>query len=134
MAESIFNNKLHAGLLSLVPNISPDLVTKTGASNLAKVFSGSDLAGVIAAYIQGLNATWLAGVALAAVSFLIAVLAPIKKAAAPPKPELEVAPLPAAPGSSSDGSSDRLGTSGQESKRDEKDDDTIKERDLVSRG
>lgn len=78
-AEAIFNNKLYAGVASLAPNIDIDLVTAAGASNLQDVFSGSDLVNVVMAYLQALEATWLAGIALAATSLIVAVLAPIKK-------------------------------------------------------
>lgn len=81
-----------------------------------------------------MNATWLAGVALAATSLVIAVLAPIKKAGGPEKEAVVVSPMPEVAESTVDSGSERLGTSGMESKSDVKEDDSVKDRDFISRG
>lgn len=70
VAQNIFSNLLTQNLMRVAPNVSPLLVTSTGATDLKNVIPKEFLPGVIAAYNYALTRTWFVSVATAAVSII----------------------------------------------------------------
>ncbi|KAK2745271.1 hypothetical protein FQN57_003966 [Myotisia sp. PD_48] len=71
-AQTAFVNKLVQRLPAAAPDVDPALVIATGAAELHKVFSSSDLAGVLIAYMDGLKVAFLLATVISGVSFLLA--------------------------------------------------------------
>lgn len=75
-ATNIMNNVLLSSLPTDNPNISASAVLTAGSAGLAKIFpNAADLKIVVNAYMKGLKAAWIWSVALAGVSFLVALAA-----------------------------------------------------------
>jgi hypothetical protein len=72
VGQTLFTNKLIKTASMLVPDVSPQLVIATGATELRKVFSASQLPGLIASYMAGLKDAYALGIALAGLSALVA--------------------------------------------------------------
>jgi MFS transporter, DHA2 family, glioxin efflux transporter len=77
--QTAFANKLVALIPKDAPGVSPHLVVATGATELRKVFSEDQLAGVLKAYMDGLKVTFALSIALAGITVPIALFAPWKK-------------------------------------------------------
>lgn len=70
VAQNIFANVLTHNLVSSVPNVSPDLVRLTGATELKNVIDPQFLPQVLVAYNNALTKTWDLAVALAVVAIV----------------------------------------------------------------
>ena len=66
-------------LKTTAPNLSPDLVLGTGASDFHLVFSGTDLDAVLGAYMAGIRDVFARGLAGSAFAVLLALTIPFKK-------------------------------------------------------
>ncbi|KAI1950798.1 hypothetical protein LOZ12_001654 [Ophidiomyces ophidiicola] len=69
-AQAGWVNRLLQRLPQVAPNVRPDLVVATGASELSRIFEGEDFNGVLIAYMDGLRVTFLICVAASGVSFM----------------------------------------------------------------
>ncbi|KAK8175670.1 hypothetical protein IWX90DRAFT_498036 [Phyllosticta citrichinensis] len=78
-AESIFANRLLAALHSYVPDLNPEAILETGATQLRNISDGQTLLGILSSYMKGLEAAWTMGTALAGVAFIISLAAPAKR-------------------------------------------------------
>ncbi|KAK8186265.1 major facilitator superfamily protein [Phyllosticta citribraziliensis] len=78
-AESIFANRLLAALHSYVPDLNPEAILETGATQLRNIFDDQTLLGILRSYMKGLEAAWAMGTALAGVAFIISLAAPAKR-------------------------------------------------------
>lgn len=78
-AQSIFANRLLHTLASEAPNINAAQVLGTGASEIQRIFSGTDLATVLDAYMVGIKGVFAFSLAGAAFSALLALVVPFKK-------------------------------------------------------
>jgi hypothetical protein len=78
-AQSLFSNRLLQRIGQTAPNIDPQKVLQTGASEIRQVFSGEELASVIAAYMTGLKAVFTFCVAGAVFSILLSLVIPFKR-------------------------------------------------------
>ncbi|PKS08405.1 hypothetical protein jhhlp_005349 [Lomentospora prolificans] len=70
-AQSAFLSEMVKKLVVTAPNVDPNLVLLTGASDLRAVFSPEDLPGILSAYMRGIKITFALAVAGAGVSFLL---------------------------------------------------------------
>jgi hypothetical protein len=70
VAQSIFTNRLIAKLLSLSSTYNASEIISVGANDLHSHFSGSQLRDILDAYMVGLRATWILGIACAGAAFL----------------------------------------------------------------
>lgn len=69
--QAAFANRLVQKLPQLAPGVDPRMVVATGATELRKVFSSEQLAGILEAYMDGLRLTFLLCVVLACVGVLV---------------------------------------------------------------
>lgn len=67
-AQNIFNNRLISELVHHVPGVDPQIVTQSGATNLAQAIAPQYLEGVQKAYNTALTQTWYISVALSCIS------------------------------------------------------------------
>lgn len=72
--QSVFRNRLAAAITSTAPNVTNEQILNTGATQLTQVFTTQELPGVLAAYIDGIHATFILCIALAGMAFLVAFL------------------------------------------------------------
>jgi hypothetical protein len=72
-AQSAFANKLLRVLPTMAPGVDPLLVIATGATELDQVFSPADLPGILMAYMDGLQVTFIAATVLAGITLVISV-------------------------------------------------------------
>lgn len=86
-AQSLFANRLLSSLATSAPSINPGLVLATGATELRRVFNGSDLLNVISSYMVGTKAVFAWSLAGAAFTAVLALVVPFKK-----MPPVEEAP------------------------------------------
>ena len=77
--QSVFENRLISSLASNAPDVSVPQVVETGATSLREVFSGVQLAGIVASYLEGIRLSFAIAIALIGASLIAAVLAPFKK-------------------------------------------------------
>ncbi|KAF2405111.1 DNA repair protein RAD50 [Trichodelitschia bisporula] len=77
VGQSIFSNKLIGEVHRRLPDINPQMVVATGATELRKVFDAKTLPQVIASYMGGLQDAYALGVALGAAASVVAVVAVI---------------------------------------------------------
>lgn len=73
IGQSLFTNKLIQTIPKYAPTLDPALVVSTGATELKKVFSSTDLPGVIRAYMSGLKDAYILGTALAGGAVVISI-------------------------------------------------------------
>ncbi|KAK5991776.1 MFS-type efflux pump MFS1 [Cladobotryum mycophilum] len=66
--QTVFTNKLAAGVLKYAPGVDPVFVRATGATNLRHVFSGQELTNVILAFNSALSKCFYVAAATAAAS------------------------------------------------------------------
>ncbi|KAH7356997.1 putative efflux pump antibiotic resistance protein [Rhexocercosporidium sp. MPI-PUGE-AT-0058] len=78
-AQSLFANRLLGSLATSAPSINPGLVLATGATELRRVFNGSDLLKVISSYMVGTKAVFAWSLAGAAFTAVLALVVPFKK-------------------------------------------------------
>jgi hypothetical protein len=67
-------------MAEIAPEISPNIISKAGATGLRNVFSGKELTLLLEAYMAGIKNVFLFAVVGAAASVLIALLIPPNKA------------------------------------------------------
>ena len=79
VAQSLFANRLLQTIVATAPNLNPELVLGTGASDLNNVFSGGDLTAVLNAYMVGIKDVFASSLAASAFSVLLALAIPFKK-------------------------------------------------------
>lgn len=70
VAQSIFTNRLISRLLSLSSSYNDSEIISVGADDLRSHFSGIQLRDILDAYMFGLKATWILGIACACAAFL----------------------------------------------------------------
>ncbi|KAJ5139220.1 cytochrome P450 oxidoreductase [Penicillium bovifimosum] len=70
VAQSVFTNRLIAKLLSFSSTYNASEVISEGADDLRSHFSGTQLRDIQDAYMSGLRATWVLGIACAGAAFL----------------------------------------------------------------
>ncbi|KAE8143181.1 major facilitator superfamily domain-containing protein [Aspergillus pseudotamarii] len=70
VAQSVFTNRLITKLLSLSSTYNPNQIISVGADDLRSHFSGTQLRDILDAYLTGLRAAWILGLACAGVAFL----------------------------------------------------------------
>lgn len=68
VGQNVFSNKLVQGITRLLPNVSPQLIVNTGATDLRRIFSGDELSQVLVAYNEALQNVFLISVVLACLS------------------------------------------------------------------
>lgn len=73
------------------PEVNPQLVIATGASELRSTFTSDVLPGVVQAYMDGLKAVFAVGVGLVGVAFLASFLVPWKRLFGKPGEPMAVA-------------------------------------------
>ena len=69
---SAFDNQLLKSLAITAPNVNPADVLATGASSLREAFNGTDLAGVLEAYMDGLRVAYAIAIGLAGIATIVA--------------------------------------------------------------
>jgi hypothetical protein len=74
VGQSVFANKLIQTVPQLVPSVDPKLVVATGATELRKVFTSSELPGIIASYMAGLKDAYALGIALSGLAVIVAAI------------------------------------------------------------
>jgi hypothetical protein len=77
VGQSVFANKLIQTVPQLVPGVDPGLVVATGATELRKVFTSSELPGIIASYMAGLKDAYALGIALAGIAVIVSAVATV---------------------------------------------------------
>jgi hypothetical protein len=77
VGQSVFANKLIQTVPQLVPGVDPNLVVATGATELRKVFTSSELPGVVASYMAGLKDAYALGIALAGCAVIVSAIATV---------------------------------------------------------
>ncbi|CAL8582375.1 hypothetical protein XPA_008042 [Xanthoria parietina] len=77
--QSAFENRLISSLPANAPDVSATQAVQTGASALRDVFSGAQLTGIVASYLEGIQLSFAIAIALLGASVIAAVLAPFKK-------------------------------------------------------
>lgn len=77
VGQSVFANKLIQTVPKLVPGVDPGLVVATGATELRKVFTSSELPGIIASYMAGLKDAYALGIALAGIAVIVSAVATV---------------------------------------------------------
>ncbi|KAF2259788.1 MFS general substrate transporter [Lojkania enalia] len=75
-AQAIFTNRLIASIPKYMADIDPHSLIQLGATNLRQHFAGSQLLGVLHAYMDGLRASWALGIGLAGIAVLACALFP----------------------------------------------------------
>ncbi|RJE20953.1 hypothetical protein PHISCL_06717 [Aspergillus sclerotialis] len=70
VAQSIFTNSLIVNLLSSSPNYHASDIISVGADDLRAHFFGTQLRDILDAYMAGLRATWILGIACAGAALL----------------------------------------------------------------
>lgn len=78
-SQSAFNNRLISTLASTAPNISPETVLMTGATQIREAFTSAQVPAVVAAYMEGLKAVFAISMGTFGAAFLIALCAGWKK-------------------------------------------------------
>lgn len=78
-AQSGFVNRIITTLAITAPNVDPQAVIGTGATQLRQTFSTEDIPGIVVAYIAGIKVALAIAIALAGVAVLAAALTPFKK-------------------------------------------------------
>lgn len=73
-AQAALVNVLVKVLLHSAPGVDPATVVKTGATDLRKVFSADQVAGILVAYMRGLKMAFAVGLASTGVAFIIITL------------------------------------------------------------
>lgn len=68
VSNNVFSNLLIKNLMEVVPDVTPSIVSSTGATDLKNVIEPQFLSGVLVAYNHTITQTWHTAVALAAVS------------------------------------------------------------------
>jgi hypothetical protein len=66
-------------LASTAPNINPQAVVGTGATQLRQSFAAEDIPGIVIAYMAGIKVALAIATALAGAAALAAMLVPFKK-------------------------------------------------------
>jgi hypothetical protein len=78
-AQSVFANRLILTLPTLAPTVRPIQVIATGAGELRKVFTKTELPGIVAAYLDGIKGAFLVGCAVGGVAALLGLFLPWKR-------------------------------------------------------
>ncbi|UKZ81758.1 hypothetical protein TrVFT333_009531 [Trichoderma virens FT-333] len=73
-AQAGFVNVMINNLPRTAPGVNPALVVGTGATDLRRVFSEDQIAGILVAYMQGLKASFAIGIASSGIALIIIVL------------------------------------------------------------
>ncbi|KAL8781141.1 MAG: hypothetical protein Q9213_006141 [Squamulea squamosa] len=73
IAQNIFNNRLISNIIADVPSIPPELILRTGATNLKKNVNPAVIGNVLIAYNSAITQTFYVSVAIAALSIFGAV-------------------------------------------------------------
>ncbi|KAL8667149.1 MAG: hypothetical protein Q9168_007327 [Polycauliona sp. 1 TL-2023] len=77
--QSAFENRLISSLPANAPGVSTTQAVQTGASALRDVFSGAQLTGIVASYLEGIKLSFAIAVALLGASVFAGVMAPWKR-------------------------------------------------------
>ncbi|KAL8770448.1 MAG: hypothetical protein Q9209_003874 [Squamulea sp. 1 TL-2023] len=77
--QSAFENRLISSLPKNAPGVSAAQAVQTGAASLRKVFTGAQLTGIIASYLEGIQLSFAIAIILIGLSIVAAFLAPFKK-------------------------------------------------------
>ena len=72
-AQSLFQNELLNTLAVKSPHLNPAAVFSTGATDIQKTFSKSDLPGINASYMKGLHMAFALAIPMAGTATLVAV-------------------------------------------------------------
>ena len=75
-SQSIFENRLLSTLPITAPGVDPLLVLAAGANNLRVNFTETQLPGILAAYMKGLQSAFILSIASGGVAFIIGVSQP----------------------------------------------------------
>lgn len=78
-AQSIFTNRLLSQLAIIDPSINPYQVLATGASDIQRVFRGSNLVAVLDVYMVGIKDVFAFSLAGAAFTVVLALIIPPRK-------------------------------------------------------
>ncbi|KAG9228616.1 putative efflux pump antibiotic resistance protein [Amylocarpus encephaloides] len=78
-AQSLFANRLLNSLATSAPSINPGVVLSTGATELHRVFSGSDLLAILSSYMVGIKDVFAWSLAGAAFTAVLSLVVPFKK-------------------------------------------------------
>ncbi|KAL8654040.1 MAG: hypothetical protein Q9226_003585 [Calogaya cf. arnoldii] len=77
--QSAFENRLISSLPTNAPGVSVTQTVQTGATDLRQVFSGADLTGIVASYLEGIQLSFAIAIALLGASIFAALLTPFKR-------------------------------------------------------
>ncbi|KAK4624090.1 putative efflux pump gsfJ [Fulvia fulva] len=69
-AQAAFSNQLIKTLPRTAPDVAPDMVIATGATELRHVFAPSQVTGILEAYVVGLQAVWAVAVGITGLAVL----------------------------------------------------------------
>lgn len=75
-AQAAFANELLKSLVRNVPTVNPGMVLAVGATEIRTVFSEAQIPGIVGAYMDGLQVSFLIVIVLFGISTLVAVAAP----------------------------------------------------------
>ncbi|KAF1949860.1 MFS general substrate transporter [Byssothecium circinans] len=78
-AQSIFINRLLSAVATRLPDIDPAIVIATGATDLQRVFTPSQLPAIRQSYLDGLHAAWAMAIAFAGAALLTGLSLGFKK-------------------------------------------------------
>lgn len=73
VGQTLFTNELISSVPKYVPGIDTAKVVATGATDLRRVFPADQIPGIVRAYMEGLKNAYTMSIALAGVSFCIAI-------------------------------------------------------------
>ncbi|KAL8998606.1 MAG: hypothetical protein Q9169_002357 [Polycauliona sp. 2 TL-2023] len=77
--QSAFENRLISSLPINAPGVSTAQAVQTGATSLRDVFSGAQLTGIVASYLEGIKLSFAIAIALTGASIIPAIVAPFRK-------------------------------------------------------
>ncbi|GAP88446.1 putative major facilitator superfamily transporter [Rosellinia necatrix] len=78
-SQAVLVNTLLLALPDTAPGVDPSLVLATGAGQLRSVFTEEELPGILAAYLEGIRATFILSTTVVGGAFLLAFFLPWKK-------------------------------------------------------
>jgi hypothetical protein len=79
VAQSIFANRMLRTIQSTAPNLNAFQVLGTGVSDIYNIYSGTDLAAVLNAYMVGIKDVFICSLAGSVLAVLLAMIIPFQK-------------------------------------------------------
>lgn len=70
-AQAALANVIISTLATSAPDINPQIVLETGATQLRDVFNAQEIPGVLIAYMHGIKATFAIAIGMAGIAFIV---------------------------------------------------------------